>query len=137
MSNSPIVPAALDDVENGSAGDLNKLLAQEQSSIMRAEAATQVEVRDDEREAARRARRAIDLTPFPRRDAHDFDANTPSQRSSIDFTVDFEVLQRRVNEMDRLLAIHFAEGIGARSNIFEHRSRLIRQTRARLGSSAT
>ncbi|QEH81205.1 hypothetical protein EIK56_25230 [Sphingomonas sp. C8-2] len=123
----------MSDPKNQPAGDLNYLLAHEQKSIMRAEAATQPDVRDSEREAARGARRAIDLTAFPTRDPHDFDAITPAQQRAIDLDSEFEALQRQVVETDRLLAVDFSEGtVGEYYNTFQHRSRLVRQARARL-----
>lgn len=113
--------------------DLNALLSEEQSAIMRAEAATDVHVRDTERDSARHYRHLIDSTDFPAREPHDFEAIIPAQQRALDFEAEFEELQRCVAAMDRSLALAFADGrVGTRSNTFEHRSRLVRQGHVRL-----
>ena len=114
--------------------DLNALLAQEQTAIMSAEAATEHGARDEQRKIARRARKLVDLTPFPSREPHDFgQALSPATGGPDDFAAEFATLQRHVETMEQDLALRFSEGnIGTKHNTFEHRGRLVRQARGRL-----
>jgi len=119
------------------APDLNALLAQEQTAIMAAEAASDDGTRDQQREIARHAREQVDLTPFPRREAHDFTGLSPAEALQSDepgpFAAEFQALEHHVEVMDRELGLRLSEGtIGTRHNNYAHRSRLIRQARSRL-----
>lgn len=119
------------------APDLNALLAQEQTAIMAAEAASDEGGRDQQREIARQTRQQVDLTPFPRREPHDFERLSPTETLSSDepdsFTAEFQALEHHVEAMDRELGLRLSEGtIGIKYNNYAHRSRLIRQARSRL-----
>ena len=108
--------------------DLNLLLSDEQIAIMRADVATEAHERDGHCEAARRARTLIDLTEFPRRDPHDFNATTPAQQRATDGAAKFDQSNRRLTEMDRSLAIAFADGLVSVKS-YQHRTRVMRQAR--------
>ena len=114
--------------------DLNALLAQEQTAIMSAEAATEHGIRDEQRKIAKHARKLVDLTAFPSREPHDFEKVPPAEsRDPDDFATEFAALQQHVEAMENDLALRFSEGnIGAKHNTFEHRGRLVRQARGRL-----
>lgn len=127
MPQSPYPPKTENE---GDALDLNALLAKEQGAVMRAEAATEIEGRDEQRELAREARVLIDSTPFPARSPHDFEATTPREQRALEFG-EFEALQERVTAMDEALANGLAEGLVSLKS-FQHRSRVIRQLRQRL-----
>jgi len=114
--------------------DLNALLFDEQIAIMRAEAATEAHERDGHREAARRARALIDLTEFPGRDSHDSNATTPTQQRATDGAAEVDQAHRRLTEMDRSLAVAFAGGLISLKS-YQHRTRVMRQARARLEPS--
>lgn len=116
-------------------GDLNDLLAQEQTAIMNEEAATTVGGRDGHREEARRLRGLVELTGFRARKPYDFKRRQSPQRDV--FARDFEALKQHVEDMESLLAKQFSEGtVGFKHNTFQHRSRLICQARARLSKVA-
>lgn len=117
--------------------DLNALLAEEQTAIMSAEAATDPGLRDEQRNIAKRVRDLVDLTPFPPREPHDFDRLVPAEPGPPDnpdgFTAEFEALRQHVEKMEHDLALRFSEGkVGRKHNTFEHSSRLVRQARGRL-----
>jgi len=119
------------------APDLNALLAEEQTAIMTAEAAGDDRARDEQREIARQARGEVDLTPFPRREPHDFERPLPPACSQSDhsdqFILEFEALKQQVEAMDKQLGVQLSEGtIGTKHNVYEHRARLVRQARGRL-----
>jgi hypothetical protein len=114
--------------------DLNSLLAQEQTAIMNEEAATTPAGREGHREEARRLRELVELTPFPARAPHDFERRGSPRPD--EFARNFETLKQRVEEMERLLAKQFSEGlVGVKHNTYQHRSRLIWQARESLASA--
>ncbi|QTH21963.1 hypothetical protein HRJ34_00015 [Rhizorhabdus wittichii] len=119
-------------VQASSAGlttDLNALLSDEQSAIMRAEAAGETKDRDQHRDNARSARALIDQTKFPRRDPHDFDATTPAQQRLIDNEAQLALHASRIAQMSSALGAGFSEGlIGPR--VYQHHARVIRQARS-------
>ena len=116
--------------------DLNALLASEQTAIMSAEAATDEAHRLEQRTIARQVRDLVDLTPFPQRDPHDFDRlPLPALSGSDAFTAEFDALRQHVMDVENTLGLRLSEGtMGQKHNSFEHRSRLLRQARARLAA---
>jgi hypothetical protein len=126
-------PQPIDDPDS----DLNALLAQEQTAIMSAEGAIDPGIRHEQREVARQVRTLVDLTPYPSREPHDFERLLPVGARRSDrpdhFSAELEALKQHVENMDKDLARRFSEGqIGPNHNTFGHRSRLVRQARARL-----
>lgn len=107
--------------------DLNALLAQEQTAIMRAEAATSAAGHEGHRLEALRLRHLVDLTPYPDRAAHDFTRERAFARCEGDS--ELETLKKRVERNEKLLATQFSQG-GVTGKTFQHRSRVLRQDRA-------
>lgn len=118
--------------------DLNALLAQEQTAIMTAQATSDEEVRDEQREIARQARGQVDLTPFPSREPHDFERPLPAAQSGRlgrmeQVVAEFDALEQQVFAMEKEMGTRYSEGrMGTKHNTYEHRGRLIRQARGRL-----
>lgn len=131
MIDLPLTSTAPGENDSTRAKDLNALLSDEQSAIMRAESATEDHARDEQRDAARHARAMIDLTEFPRRDPHDFDATTPAQQRTIDDASEFDRFNRQITEMDRSLVVGFSEGLVS-LKLYQHRARVVRQARERV-----
>ncbi|AHE54161.1 hypothetical protein [Sphingomonas sanxanigenens] len=128
--------------------DLNRLLFDEQSAIMRAEAAGESMLRHGHEAAAREYRILIDETPFPLRDPHDFGARRQQRTAEQDDAAeglgslsvparctdaDLAQLRARVVRMESELGQLLANGrIGSRYNTYAHRSRLVRQQKQRV-----
>ena len=109
--------------------DLNSLLAQEQTSIMNAEAATTPAVYEMHRSASLHTRELINATPYPAHEPHVFAQERAEEVHRFD--KGFNNLIRSVEDNERLLLSQFADGtVDAKS--FQSRSRFLRQDRARL-----
>ena len=115
-----------------SSGDLNALLAQEQTAIMRAEAAISAVGHEGHRLEALRLRHLVNLTPYPDRAAHDFTQGRAFARSKGDG--DLETLRQRVEQNELLLAVQFSQG-DVHGKAFQHRSRVLRQERAQISNA--
>lgn len=109
--------------------DLNSLLAQEQTSIMNAEAAVAPGLYEMHRDASRQTRELINATPYPEHEAHVFDQERADKllvagEEASDAT-------RRAEANERSFAKQFSTGkVSAKS--FQSRTRFLRQERARL-----
>ncbi|MGF7149456.1 hypothetical protein FHS96_003107 [Sphingomonas zeicaulis] len=129
--------------------DLNRLLFEEQSAIMRAEAAGDSILRHAHEDEARDVRSLIDETEFPKRAAHDFEARRRVRGREQDVShrstslsgdaraectdADLALLQAHCLRMELELSDLVASGrIGRHHNTYEHRSRIVRQQRQRI-----
>jgi len=110
-------------------GDLNSLLAREQSSIMSAETSSTPAQFEFHRDASRSARRLVNATPYPEHEPHVFARDRTAAREDRD--EQFEALIELVERNEKLLARRFADG-EVSSISLQHLERCQRQDCARL-----
>jgi len=112
--------------------DLNSLLAQEQTSIMNAEAATSLEAYEHHRDASLHTRQLVNATPYPAHESHVFDRDRAGKFADHDESL--RALIEVVEYNERRLALHFANGILSEKSLAT-RSRFQRQDRGRLSDA--
>lgn len=109
--------------------DLNSLLAQEQTSIMNAEASAAPAMYEVHRNASLRTRQLINATSYPEHEPHVFAQERAKKADNYDENL--RNLTMSVERSERLLATQFSDGkVSPKS--FQSRSRFLRQDRARL-----
>lgn len=113
--------------------DLNSLLAQEQTSIMNAEATAVPALYEMHRSASLHTRRLINATSYPEHEPHVFAQERVEEAKK--FNEKLTKLTTAVDRSERLLAVQFSGGkVSPRS--FQSRSRFLRQDRAKLPNTS-
>lgn len=109
--------------------DLNSLLAQEQTSIMNAEAAATRAAYEFHRDASLHTRQLVNATPYPEHRPHIFAQERATKAAVYDESLQgmMEVVERN----ESLLARQFADG-EVSSKAYQSRSRFLRQDRSRI-----
>jgi len=113
--------------------DLNLLLAQEQTSIMNAEAATSLEAYEHHRDASLHTRQLVNATAYPAHESDVFDRHRAGKFADHDESL--RALIEVVEQNERRLALHFANGILSEKSL-QTRSRFLRQDRTRLSDAS-
>jgi len=109
--------------------DLNSLLAQEQTSIMNAEAAATRTAYEFHRDASLHARQLVNATPYPEHGPHVFAQERATKAT--DYDESLRALMEVVERNESLLARQFADG-EVSSTAYQTRSRFLRQDRSRI-----
>lgn len=108
--------------------DLNSLLAQEQTSIMNAEAAAGPAMYELHRRASIHTRELIDATPYPQHQPHVFVRERAEKAERLQDTASDRAAAEESSE--RRLARQFANG-EVSSSAFQTRMRFVRQERTK------